>query len=101
MSKNLKKSSIRPVKKAYQLLALCHKKGAPLDAVAWVREKGRGDRTMDTPPQRWFDDALSEGDVAGSKLDRKNTISCCRGIMKFGDGIKTECRRERRWKNWD
>ena len=36
----------------------------------WVREKGRWDRTMDTPPQRWFDDAFSEGEVAGCKLDR-------------------------------
>jgi len=37
----------------------------------WVREKGRWDRTMDTPPQRWFDDAFSEGDLAGCKLDRE------------------------------
>jgi aldehyde:ferredoxin oxidoreductase len=37
----------------------------------WVREKGRWDRTMDTPPQRWFDDAFSEGEVAGCKLDRE------------------------------
>jgi aldehyde:ferredoxin oxidoreductase len=37
----------------------------------WVREKGQWDRKMDTPPRRWFEDAFTEGEVAGSKLDRE------------------------------
>ncbi len=37
----------------------------------WIREKGGWDRSMDTPPARWFDDAFDKGELTGSRLDRE------------------------------
>jgi len=37
----------------------------------WVREfAGKWGRTMDYPPERWFKDPLTEGPIAGKKLDK-------------------------------
>ncbi len=37
----------------------------------WVREfEGKWDRKMDYPPERWFREPLTEGPLAGKKLDR-------------------------------
>ncbi len=37
----------------------------------WVREfAGKWDRKMDYPPERWFKEPLTEGPIAGKKLDR-------------------------------
>jgi aldehyde:ferredoxin oxidoreductase len=37
----------------------------------WVREFGKKwNRTMDTPPARWFDEAATQGPLRGSKLDK-------------------------------
>ena len=37
----------------------------------WVREfQGIWDRTMDYPPERWFKEPLTEGPLAGKKLDK-------------------------------
>jgi len=37
----------------------------------WVREYGWWDRSMDTPPARWFDEPLTKGPRKGAHLDRK------------------------------
>ena len=38
----------------------------------WVREfAGKWDRTMDYPPERWFKEPLTEGPIAGKKLDKE------------------------------
>ena len=38
----------------------------------WVREfDGKWDRTMDYPPERWFKEPLSQGALAGKKLDKE------------------------------
>ncbi len=36
----------------------------------WVREFGGWDRSRDRPPAKWFDVPLTEGPLAGSRLDR-------------------------------
>ncbi len=37
----------------------------------WIREyRGKWSSEMDVPPARWFNDALSEGPLKGTKLDR-------------------------------
>ena len=36
----------------------------------WVREVGKWNRTMDYPPERWFREPLTEGPLAGKKLDK-------------------------------
>ena len=37
----------------------------------WVREfAGKWDRKMDYPPERWFKEPLTEGPIAGKKLDK-------------------------------
>jgi len=36
----------------------------------WVREKGGWSREMDSPPPRWFNEPFTEGELAGSRLDR-------------------------------
>ncbi|MCS7385268.1 MAG: aldehyde ferredoxin oxidoreductase family protein [archaeon GB-1867-005] len=39
----------------------------------WVREfGGNWSREMDTPPARWFEEPITKGPLAGSKLDREN-----------------------------
>lgn len=35
----------------------------------WVREKGGWSRTLDTPPAKWFEEPLTKGPLAGSKLN--------------------------------
>ena len=38
----------------------------------WVREfAGKWDRTWDYPPERWFKEPLTEGPLAGKKLDKE------------------------------
>ncbi len=37
----------------------------------WIREKGEWDRKMDYPPERWFSQPLSEGELKGYHLDRE------------------------------
>jgi len=38
----------------------------------WIREyRDQWNRGMDTPPARWFEDALTRGTFKGAKLDRK------------------------------
>jgi len=38
----------------------------------WIREYGdQWNKGMDTPPARWYDDALTKGAFKGAKLDRK------------------------------
>ncbi|UCD70714.1 MAG: aldehyde ferredoxin oxidoreductase family protein [Syntrophobacterales bacterium] len=36
----------------------------------WIRENRSWSREMDYPPSRWFEEALSQGDLRGYKLDR-------------------------------
>ncbi|MEM2290101.1 MAG: aldehyde ferredoxin oxidoreductase C-terminal domain-containing protein, partial [Candidatus Korarchaeum sp.] len=36
----------------------------------WVREKGEWNRSLDTPPAKWFEEPQTKGPLAGSKLDR-------------------------------
>ncbi|MDK2372091.1 MAG: aldehyde ferredoxin oxidoreductase family protein [Candidatus Korarchaeota archaeon] len=36
----------------------------------WIREKGGWSRTMDYPPAKWFEEPLTKGPLAGTKLDR-------------------------------
>lgn len=37
----------------------------------WVREKGEWNRSLDYPPDRWFEEAPSSGSLKGVKLDRE------------------------------
>jgi aldehyde:ferredoxin oxidoreductase len=37
----------------------------------WVRETDGWSREMDVPPARWFNDSFTEGELAGSRLDRE------------------------------
>jgi aldehyde:ferredoxin oxidoreductase len=36
----------------------------------WVRENGKWNKTFDYPPARWFEEPLTKGPYAGTKLDR-------------------------------
>jgi len=36
----------------------------------WIREKGGWTRNMDYPPVKWFEQPLTKGPLAGTKLDR-------------------------------
>ena len=35
----------------------------------WIRERGGWSRELDYPPPRWFEEPLTKGPMAGSKLD--------------------------------
>ncbi len=37
----------------------------------WIREKGEWSRSMDYPPAKWFENPLTKGPLAGTKLDRE------------------------------